>query len=406
MGALMYATNNDVPGVYNVAGDGNMPWSEVCTLVGKPPPPALALAHQHRVGAAPAAAPLGPAARSAPTPALRPFARQHALPAGRLPLPVLQRGHGRGVRARPAPGEDHRRQAPDLPLRARGRRLLPPFAGRGAARLMEHLPRRASRRCRGRDTRRPRTAQRDDGDDGRGDRRHVRRARGRRVGRRGRDHGRAARVLLGCRRGRARRALERAVRRRSPLDHVDLRRVPARAAVAVADRRRGERPGGRRGHEPRARVPRSHRGARRRGSTRGSCASGCIPAAATRGCSTARSARRPRLRWCCSARGSTGARAAEVGLAWACHPDDELLDARDRVRGRRRAGAARAERGRRRDACARRRGSPTSTRPSPPRSRARPGRSARVGFAPDRPVDPASGPSQLRWSAGGRSFFR
>jgi UDP-glucose 4-epimerase len=36
VGALMYATNNDVPGVYNVAGDGNMPWSEVCAMVGKP----------------------------------------------------------------------------------------------------------------------------------------------------------------------------------------------------------------------------------------------------------------------------------------------------------------------------------------------------------------------------------
>ncbi|MDQ1511673.1 MAG: UDP-glucose 4-epimerase [Actinomycetota bacterium] len=36
VGALMYATNNDVPGVYNVAADGNMPWSEVCALVGKP----------------------------------------------------------------------------------------------------------------------------------------------------------------------------------------------------------------------------------------------------------------------------------------------------------------------------------------------------------------------------------
>ena len=33
--ALMYATNNDIPGVYNVAGDGNMPWSEVCAIVGK-----------------------------------------------------------------------------------------------------------------------------------------------------------------------------------------------------------------------------------------------------------------------------------------------------------------------------------------------------------------------------------
>jgi UDP-glucose 4-epimerase len=33
--ALMYATTNDVPGVYNVAGDGNLPWSEVCAIVGK-----------------------------------------------------------------------------------------------------------------------------------------------------------------------------------------------------------------------------------------------------------------------------------------------------------------------------------------------------------------------------------
>jgi UDP-glucose 4-epimerase len=33
--ALMYAATNDVPGIYNVAGDGNLPWSEVCTIVGK-----------------------------------------------------------------------------------------------------------------------------------------------------------------------------------------------------------------------------------------------------------------------------------------------------------------------------------------------------------------------------------
>jgi len=36
VGALMYATTNDVPGVYNVAGDGNTPWSEVCAMIGKP----------------------------------------------------------------------------------------------------------------------------------------------------------------------------------------------------------------------------------------------------------------------------------------------------------------------------------------------------------------------------------
>jgi UDP-glucose 4-epimerase len=33
--ALMYATTNDIPGLYNVAGDGNLPWSEVCAIVGK-----------------------------------------------------------------------------------------------------------------------------------------------------------------------------------------------------------------------------------------------------------------------------------------------------------------------------------------------------------------------------------
>jgi UDP-glucose 4-epimerase len=35
VGALMYATTHDVPGVFNVAGDGNLPWSEVCSIVGK-----------------------------------------------------------------------------------------------------------------------------------------------------------------------------------------------------------------------------------------------------------------------------------------------------------------------------------------------------------------------------------
>ncbi len=44
VGALMYATTHDVPGVFNVAGDGNLPWSEICTIVGKrriPMPPIL-----------------------------------------------------------------------------------------------------------------------------------------------------------------------------------------------------------------------------------------------------------------------------------------------------------------------------------------------------------------------------
>jgi UDP-glucose 4-epimerase len=44
VGALVYATTTDAPGVYNVAGDGTLPWSEACRIVGKrrvPLPPVL-----------------------------------------------------------------------------------------------------------------------------------------------------------------------------------------------------------------------------------------------------------------------------------------------------------------------------------------------------------------------------
>jgi len=34
-GALLFATLHDAPGVFNVAGDGTLPWSEVCAMVGK-----------------------------------------------------------------------------------------------------------------------------------------------------------------------------------------------------------------------------------------------------------------------------------------------------------------------------------------------------------------------------------
>src|SRR4051794_20231290 len=35
VGALTYATGLDVPGIYNVAGNGSLPWSEVCAMIGK-----------------------------------------------------------------------------------------------------------------------------------------------------------------------------------------------------------------------------------------------------------------------------------------------------------------------------------------------------------------------------------
>ena len=55
VGGLMYATTHDVPGVFNVAGDGNLPWSEVCAIVGKRR--ARAPAGAHRLGRGAAAAP-------------------------------------------------------------------------------------------------------------------------------------------------------------------------------------------------------------------------------------------------------------------------------------------------------------------------------------------------------------
>jgi UDP-glucose 4-epimerase len=34
--ALMYTTTHDIPGIYNVAGDGMVTWSEVCRMLGRP----------------------------------------------------------------------------------------------------------------------------------------------------------------------------------------------------------------------------------------------------------------------------------------------------------------------------------------------------------------------------------
>ena len=34
-GALVFATLNEVPGAFNIAGDGSLPWSEVCAIVGR-----------------------------------------------------------------------------------------------------------------------------------------------------------------------------------------------------------------------------------------------------------------------------------------------------------------------------------------------------------------------------------
>ena len=117
VGALMYATTNDVPGVYNVAGDGNMPWSEVCAIVGKRRVAAAAVAHRTwRPSRCACCALVGPPARGAAAAALRPrrsttarfkragFRYQYTT-AGTV------EAFARGLRL----ARDGRRQAPDVP---------------------------------------------------------------------------------------------------------------------------------------------------------------------------------------------------------------------------------------------------------------------------------------------------
>ena len=273
-----------------------------------------------------------------------------------------------------APRGDDRRQAPDVPLRARGRRLLPPLARRRSgttdgSRLMEHVRvehhdgvavvtlvdlerRNAMTATMVDEIVETFDALEADGDD-----------------RRGRGHRRAARVLLGRRRRRASaRCRDERDRRRTPLGHVDLRRLPPRAALAAADGRRGERPRGRRGHEPRARVRRAPRG--RVGPLRHPvpARSACIPAAATS--------------WMLDRAVGPQAAAAMVlfGVAGRRRPrrgDRPRVGVPSRRRAPRRGAHARAPAppaprsvcstaSRRR--CARRRGSPTSTPRSRPRS--------------------------------------
>ena len=74
------------------------------------------------------------------------------------------------------------------------------------------------------------------------------------------------------------------------------------------------------------------------GSTPGSSRSGSTPAAATRGCSSARSDRRPRPRWCCSARSSTARARSRSGSRGRATRPTSSSTAADRIRRRRRPG--------------------------------------------------------------------
>ena len=114
-------------------------------------------------------------------------------------------------------------------------------------------------------------------------------------------------------------------RARRPARH--LRGLPARRPVAAAHHRRGQRRRRRRRHEPGPRLRRAP--GRRVGPVRhrGSCSSASTPAAATPGCCSGSSARRPPRAMVLFGEVLDGAAAAEAGLVWRCVADADLLDA-------------------------------------------------------------------------------
>ncbi len=94
-GALLFATTNDVPGVYNVGGDGTMPWSEVCAIVGKPRVPLPPLLTNWAVEPLRLARVIDLPPGDAQPPALRTRGRQPSLQAHRLPIQVHDRRYRR-----------------------------------------------------------------------------------------------------------------------------------------------------------------------------------------------------------------------------------------------------------------------------------------------------------------------
>jgi len=147
----MYAATNDIPGVYNVAGDGNLPWSEVCAIVGKR---RIALPF---VLTGLAAEPMRRLRLwDLPSVALRLLRFGRSLDNTRFKRAGFRYAHTSAGAVEafaqgPAARGDGRRPRPVVPLRARRRRLLPALPRSCEARLMEHE--RA-------DAAKPRTAQR------------------------------------------------------------------------------------------------------------------------------------------------------------------------------------------------------------------------------------------------------
>ena len=129
--ALEYVTGHQIPGVFNVAGAGKLPWSEVASISGAfllPLPPV-----KPRAFVAPLATDRD---RAVPPGDGRPGAlrtgRRHRAPHGRrLRVPLHQCGGRRELRPGQQPAAGHRHRGTRVPVRAGRGAVLPAFAGRG-----------------------------------------------------------------------------------------------------------------------------------------------------------------------------------------------------------------------------------------------------------------------------------
>ncbi len=137
--SILFVLDRHLPGIYNVAGDGLLPWSEVASLCGKrtaPMPPV-----GHRPGHVAAAPDRRAAARRAARPApLRPRHRQPAAQGSGLPLQLHVGRGGEGVHRGGATARHHRLDRALLHLRARRRAVLPPLPCGGPRPLVTRLP--------------------------------------------------------------------------------------------------------------------------------------------------------------------------------------------------------------------------------------------------------------------------
>ena len=134
VGVLEHAVGHDLPGIFNVAGDGVLVLSEVASLLGKPlaPDPA-AVGHRARHRRARAGRRPHPGGDGAPA-ALRPRPRQPQAQGGRLHAPLHDARGRPEVRRGPARAGASPRRRDAVPVRTRGRGVpaLQPLRTRGS----------------------------------------------------------------------------------------------------------------------------------------------------------------------------------------------------------------------------------------------------------------------------------